>query len=99
MVEVPALPDPVVGFEDCVEEVGEDDCGLDSLAVFLVAGRAWLGLGVAGADGDAVVDCLNPAADQLEVGEKSAPGFSKRSVWCTSGGVWTYTWKECPASI
>jgi hypothetical protein len=51
----------VVGFVDCVEQVEGYDDDVDAPAVLGPAGRAGLGLGVAGADGDAVVEGLGPA--------------------------------------
>lgn len=48
----------MVCFVDGVEEVGGDDGDVDAAAVEEVFGGPGLGFGVAGADGDAVVDGL-----------------------------------------
>lgn len=61
LVEIGVLPYPVVGFVDCVEEIGEDDGGLDYSPVLQVSGGAGLGLWIACSDGDAIVNGLNPA--------------------------------------
>ena len=67
-VEGPLPPEVVVGFVDGVEEVEGYDEDVDAPPVLGEAGGAGPGFGVAGADGDAVVDCLDPACYQLEGG-------------------------------
>ena len=66
LVEVAFLTEMVVGFVDCVGEVEEGYCCLDVASVFHETRGAWGGLRVAGANGDAIVDCLYPAGDKLE---------------------------------
>ena len=61
LVEVGFLAELVVGFIDCVEEVGEDYCGLDSSAMLLVAWCSWLRLLIAGTDDNTIVYRLDPA--------------------------------------
>lgn len=65
VVEGRGLAEVVVGFVQGVEEVEGYDEDVDAPAVFGEAGGAGLGLGVAGADGDAVVEGLGPACDEL----------------------------------
>ena len=64
-VVVGAAADLIVGFVDGVGEVGGDNEDVDDAAVGAVTSRARRRLGVAGADGDAVVDGLNPACHEL----------------------------------
>lgn len=56
----------MVCFVDGVEEVGGYDEDVDSAAMLGVAWGAGLGLGVAGTDGDAVVDGLDPGRCELQ---------------------------------
>jgi hypothetical protein len=64
----------VVGFVDGVEEVEGDDGDVDAPAVGGEARGAWLGLGVAGADGDAVVEGLGPGCYELLLRGGLVPG-------------------------
>jgi len=64
-VEIAGGTQPVVGFVDGVEEVGNDDGDVYAATVFNVEGRTGLGFGVAGADHNAVVECLEPSCDKL----------------------------------
>ena len=66
LVEIPLLADFVVCFEDGVEEVKKDNSNVDAPSVFLVAWRARLGLRITSADGNAIVDGLDPSCYQLE---------------------------------
>lgn len=51
----------MVCFVDGVEEVGGYDEDMDPATVFGVSRGAGLGFGIAGTDGDAIVDSLDPA--------------------------------------
>lgn len=62
---------------------------MDALPVPIVARRAGLRFGLAGADGDAVVERLRPAGDQL---------CSWSILRRFQNGVHTYIWEENPAS-
>lgn len=64
-VEVARGAQPVIGFVNGVEEVGKDDGDVDAPAMFDVEGRTGLGFGVAGADYNAVVECLKPSGNKL----------------------------------
>jgi len=64
-VEVGGEAQLVVGLVDGVGEVCGDDEDVDDAPVGGVAGGAGRGLGVAGADGEAVVDGLDPRRDEL----------------------------------
>jgi hypothetical protein len=55
----------VVRFVDCVEEVQRYDEDVNAPAVFGEAWGARAGFGIAGADADAVVYCLDPACYEL----------------------------------
>jgi hypothetical protein len=55
----------VVGFVDGVEQVQGDDEDVDAPAVLDVCRAAGPGFGVAGSDGYAVVDSLDPAGNKL----------------------------------
>lgn len=57
----------VVCFVDGVEEIGGQDEEADSSAVAGVLGGSGSGFGVAGADGDAVVDCLEEGGYDLRI--------------------------------
>ena len=63
LIEISFLPYPVVCFIYCVEKVCDNDCHLYPSSVFLVSGRAWLGLRIAGTNRDAIVDGLDPSGD------------------------------------
>ena len=65
LVEIARLADPVVGLEQRVQQVDDDDGDLDASSVLRVARGARCGLGVAGADGDAIVDGLDPSGYHL----------------------------------
>ena len=54
-----------MGFVDCVEEVDSHDQDVDAAAVFGVSRGAWGRARRAGADGDAVVERLRPAGDEV----------------------------------
>jgi len=72
-VEGALLAQLEVGLVQRVEQVGGDDEDVDAPAVLREALAARLGLRVAGADGDAVVDGLYPPRYQLRVeGRESA---------------------------
>lgn len=55
----------VVGFVDGVGQVEADDGDLDLAAICVEARGTGSGLRVAGADGDTVIDCLDPGRDDL----------------------------------
>jgi hypothetical protein len=74
VVEGRGLAEVVVGFVEGVGEVERDDEDVDAAAVLGEAGGAGLGFGVAGADGDAVVEGLGPACDELGGGRGLAEG-------------------------
>lgn len=66
MVEVTTLSYFIVGFIDCVEEVGGYDEHVDASSVLDEARGARLGFRVAGADCEVVVETLDPPCYQLE---------------------------------
>jgi hypothetical protein len=55
----------VVGFEDGVAEVGSDDEDVNVASMRVVTGRARSRLGIASANGEAVVNSLEPACCKL----------------------------------
>jgi len=64
-VEGVRAADGPVCFVEGVEEVGEDDEGVDAATVGCEEGSAGLGLGCAGADGEAVVEGLGVGCYKL----------------------------------
>lgn len=70
MVEIGGFPDLVVGFVDCVEEVGGYYYYVDAPSVEEVFWGTGLGFGVAGADHEAVIERLYPACNELTVVSK-----------------------------
>lgn len=55
----------MVGFVDGIEKVEGYDGNVDEAAMFDIPGTAWSGLGGAGANGQGVVYCLDPACHEL----------------------------------
>jgi hypothetical protein len=55
----------MVGFVDGIEKVEGYDGNVDEAAMFGIPGTAWSGLGGAGANGQGVVYCLDPACHEL----------------------------------
>ena len=65
MVEIALSFQVPIHFINRVEEVGYDDENENISAMALVARVACLGERVTGADGYAVVECLEPSGDEL----------------------------------
>lgn len=70
----------VVGLVEGVEEVGDDDDGVDRAAMGVEAGGARLWTWGSGADCEGVIDGLEPAGDELKAIRKRV---RKRGIDCS----------------